>query len=342
MSDFVNGFWPWYVGVISALSVLACGLLLYLAGKATVVAPDAADGIKNNDNTTGHVWDQNLREYNNPLPRWWLWLFVLTIVFALIYLAVFPGLGSYKGILKWSTQDEHQQDVTQLRKQVAPLYAAFAAQSVEALSNDKRALAVGERLFMNNCAQCHGSDGGGSKGFPNLTNASAAWLGERGGAHIVQTITNGRIGMMPPMGAALTGESDISDVAHYVLSLSGSPHNEVKAFSGKSKFTTCAACHGVDGKGNKALGAPNLTDDYWLHGWGEAAIVSAIKNGKNNVMPAQSPMLSAEQIHVVAAYVLSLSQSTVSSEATPPIGASTKAPDETPGKALDKAPTKTP
>ena len=321
MSDFVNGFWPWYIAVISIVSVLACGLLLYLAGKATVVVHDGAAA----DNTTGHVWDENLRELNNPLPRWWLWLFILTIVFSLAYLAVFPGLGSYKGLLKWSTEGEHQQDVVQLRAQVAPLYAQFAAQSVEALAKDKRALAVGERLFMNNCSQCHGSDGAGSKGFPNLTNANVAWLGERSAAHIVQTITNGRTGLMPPMGAAVGGESEIGDVAQYVLSLSSSPHNEIRAFNGKSKFSACAACHGLDGKGNKALGAPNLTDDYWLYGWGEAAIVNAIKLGKNNVMPAQSPKLSAEQIHVVAAYVLSLSQSTIPAAALP-VPAAPKAP----------------
>ena len=313
MSDFVNGFWPWYVASISLLSVLACGLLLYLAGKATVVAHDGqADDTKNDnqsDNTTGHVWDGNLREYNNPLPRWWLWLFILTIVFSLVYLAVFPGLGSYKGLLNWSTDKEHQQDVAQLRKQVAPLYAAFAAQNFEDLAKDKRALAAGERLFMNNCSQCHGSDGGGSKGFPNLTNANAAWLGERGGEHIVQTVTNGRVGMMPPMAAAVGDEAALSEVAHYVLSLSGSPHDKTKASNGQAKFSTCAGCHGLEGKGNKALGAPNLTDNYWLHGWGEAAIISAIKNGKNNVMPAQAPKLSNEQIHVVAAYVLSLSAS---------------------------------
>ena len=319
MSDFVNGFWPWYVAAISLVSVLACGLLLYLAGKATVVAHDGQTGQSSDDNTTGHVWDENLRELNNPLPRWWLWLFILTIVFSLVYLVVFPGLGSYKGLLKWSTEGEHKQDVTQLREKIAPLYAAFAAQPVEALVKDKRALAVGERLFMNNCSQCHGSDGAGSKGFPNLTNANAGWLGERGAAHIVQTVTNGRTGLMPPMGAAIGGDPEMSELANYVLSLSGSPHNEIKAFSGKSKFSTCAACHGVDGKGNKALGAPNLTDNYWLHGWGEAAIVSAIKNGKNNVMPAQSPKLSAEQIHVVAAYVLSLSQNSIASPATTPL-----------------------
>ena len=311
MSDFTHGFWSWFVAAISVISVLACGLLLYLAGKATVVAHDGQSVGDKDDNTTGHVWDENLRELNNPLPRWWLWLFILTIIFALVYLVVFPGLGNYKGILKWSAQDEHQQNVAQLRAQAAPLFAAFTAQSVDALVKDPRALAVGERLYMNNCSQCHGSDGAGSKGFPNLTNANSAWMGERSAAHIVQTITNGRAGLMPPMGAAVGGEAEINDVANYVLSLSGSPHNEVKAFSGKAKFTTCAACHGADGKGNKALGAPNLTDDYWMYGWGEAAIVNAIKNGKNNIMPAQSPKLSAEQIHVLAAYVLSLSKSTV-------------------------------
>ena len=311
MIDFTHGFWPWFVAAVSLVSVLACGLLLYLAGKATVVAPTGQVGVNKDDNTTGHVWDENLRELNNPLPRWWLWLFILTIVFALVYLVVFPGLGSYKGLVKWSTKGEHQQDVTQLREQVAPLYAAFAAQPIEALINDKRALAVGERLFMNNCSQCHGSDGAGSKGFPNLTNANPGWMGERSAAHIVQTVTKGRTGFMPPMGAAVGGEAEMSEVAQYVLSLSGSPHNEIKAFSGKAKFSSCAVCHGVDGKGNKAMGAPNLTDDYSMYGWGEAAIVSAIKNGKNNVMPAQSPTLTAEQIHVVAAYVLSLSQSTV-------------------------------
>ena len=302
MSDFVNGFWPWYVAAISLVSILACALLLWLAGKATV----SADASKAGDNTTGHVWDEDLRELNNPLPRWWMWLFILTVIFGLGYLAIFPGLGSYKGLAKWSTQAEHKEDEARMRAELAPLYAEFSAQSVDTLSRDPRALAIGERQFMNTCSQCHGSDGRGSKSYPNLTNGNAAWLGERGGDHIVQTVTNGRIGMMPPMGAAIGGESDISNVAHYVLSLSSSPHNEIKAFSGKQKFAVCAACHGMDGKGNKALGAPNLTDAYWLHGWGEAAIVSAIKYGKNNVMPAQAPKLTPEQIHVVAAYVLSL------------------------------------
>jgi cytochrome c oxidase cbb3-type subunit 3 len=243
-----------------------------------------------------------------------MWLFILTVIFGLAYLLIFPGLGSFQGTAKWSSQAEHKDDMARMEAQVAPLYAEFATKSVESLARDPRALAIGERQFMNTCAQCHGSDGRGSKSYPNLTNANSAWLGERGAEHIVQTVSKGRTGMMPPMAAALPGETDITDVAHYVLSLSGSPFNEVKAFNGKQKFAVCAACHGMDGKGNKALGAPNLTDNYWLHGWGEAAIVSIIKNGKTNVMPAQAPKLSADQIHVVAAYVLSIG-------GLPPLGA---------------------
>ena len=318
MSDFTNGFWPLYVGLISLVSILACGWLLWAAGKATVTPQPAGQ----HDNTTGHVWDEDLRELNNPLPRWWMWLFIITVVFALVYLVVFPGLGSFPGLIKWSTDSEHKQDVSRLREQVAPLYASFAAQPIEALAKNPAALAIGERLFMNNCSQCHGSDARGSKAYPNLTNANAAWLGERGGDHIVQTVTNGRIGMMPPMGASIGGEPEISELANYVLSLSGSPHNEIKAFSGKARFAACAACHGVDGKGNKTLGAPNLTDDYWLHGWGEAAIANIIKNGRNNVMPAQAPKLSPEQIHVVAAYVLSLSGSVATAPSSGSIPAS--------------------
>lgn len=328
MSDFTNGFWPWYVAAISLVSILGCAWLLWVAGQAKVsVRPGQIA-----DNTTGHVWDEDLRELNNPLPRWWMWLFILTVVFALGYLVVFPGLGTFPGLLKWSTDGEHKQDVTRLRAEVAPLYAEFAAQPAEALAKDPRALAIGERLFMNNCSQCHGSDGRGSKSYPNLTNSNSAWLGERGAEHIVQTMTNGRTGAMPPMGAAIGGEAEISEVAHYVLSLSGSPHNEIKAYSGKKLFSACAACHGVGGKGNKALGAPNLTDDYWLHGWGEAAIANVVKNGKNNVMPAQSSKLTAEQIHVVAAYVLSLSGSSFSGAAAATASAPVPAPGHPPGK----------
>lgn len=303
MGDFFNVGWSWAVAIVSLMSIVACAVLLWLAGKAKVSAAAVARG----DNTTGHVWDEDLREYNNPLPRWWMWLFLITVVFALVYLVFYPGLGSYSGLGQWSGQGQHRSDVQRMRAELAPLYARFTATPIDQLSRDPQALAIGQRHFMNHCAQCHGSDARGSKGYPNLTQGPSAWLGPLSGEHIVQTISQGRQGVMPAMGAAIGGEAAMSDLAHYVLSLSGSPHNEIKAFSGKKHYAACAACHGADGKGNKALGAPNLADNYWLHGWGEAAIVSIIKNGKSNVMPAQSAWLSPEQIHVLAAYVLSLS-----------------------------------
>lgn len=303
MSDFTHGFWDWYIGLLSVISILACAVLLWTAGRTTVkVGPNQKD-----DGTTGHVWDEDLRELNNPLPRWWMGLFLITVVFALVYLIVFPGLGSYKGTFDWTSKEEHGQDVKSLAAQVAPLYAKFSAQSVVALSKDPQALVLGERLFMNNCAQCHGSEGRGSKSYPNLTNPDSAWLGEKGEAHLVKTITNGRTGVMPPMGAAVGDEAKIAELSNYVLSLSGSPHDAIKASKGSALYASCGACHGLEGKGNKALGAPNLTDKYWLHGWGEDAVSYAIKNGRTNVMPAQAPKLSPEQIRVVAAYVLSLS-----------------------------------
>ncbi len=310
MSDFFSGFWSWYVALITLVSIVACAVLLWVAGKARVKASEAAL----RDNTTGHVWDEDLREYNNPLPLWWMWLFIITVVFSLGYLVIYPGLGSYMGTQKWSQADEHAADVARLRESLAPLYAEFTAKPVAELARDPRALAIGERQFMNHCSQCHGSDARGSKGYPNLTLGNAAWLGPLTGDHIVKTITEGRQGVMPPMGAAIGSEAGIIDLAHYVLSLSGSPHNEIKAFNGKQHWGSCAACHGMDGKGNKALGAPNLTDNHWLHGWGETAIAGIIKNGKTSVMPPQNVKLTPEQIHVVAAYVMSLSGSAAPAE----------------------------
>lgn len=191
---------------------------------------------------------------------------------------------------------------------MAPVYAKFASLPAEDLAKDAQAMEIGQRLFLNNCAQCHGSDGRGSLGFPNLTDSEWMW----GGGHdqIKETITNGRNGVMPPMAAAVGSAEDVRNVAHYVLSLSGSTHNAVFAQLGQPKFAACAACHGADGKGNQALGAPDLTNNVWLHGWGEQAIVRAINNGFNNAMPAQARLLTPEQIHVLGAYVWRLSQPT--------------------------------
>ena len=297
MSDFNSGFWSHYVAFFTAAGILGCALLLWVTARKKVAARA--------DNTTGHVWDEDLTEMNNPLPLWWVGLFILTIVFAVGYLVAYPGFGSYQGELQWSTKAEYETEVAKATKELEPLYAQFAAKTPEELAGDAGAMAIGERLFMNNCAQCHGSDARGSTGFPNR--ADNDWLHGGTGEKIQETITKGRIGMMPPMAAAVGSAEDVKNVAHYVLSLSNSPHDSVRAQLGKSKFTACAACHGLDGKGNPALGAPNLTDDIWLHGWGEQAIVAMINNGKTNQMPAQEEKLTPAQIHVLSGYVWGLS-----------------------------------
>jgi cytochrome c oxidase cbb3-type subunit 3 len=222
------------------------------------------------------------------------------------YLVAYPGLGSYAGELKWSTRSEYESEVARATRELEPLYAQFTAKTPEELAGDANAMAIGERLFMNNCSQCHGSDARGSKGFPNLTDGD--WLHGGSGEKIKETITKGRIGMMPPMAAAVGTSDDVRNVAQYVLSLSNSPHDSLRAQLGKSKFAACAACHGIDGKGNQALGTPNLADDIWLHGWGEQTIVAMVNNGKTNEMPAQADKLTAAQIHVLSAYVWGLSR----------------------------------
>ena len=297
MSDFTSNFWSIYVAGITLVSILACVLLLWFSGKAKAMTA--------NDNTTGHVWDGDLREMNNPLPRWWVWLFVITIVFAFAYLAMYPGLGSFGGKLGWTQADQYKAEVEKGEREVAPLYAKFAAMTPEDVSRDPQAQAIGERLFMNNCSQCHGSDARGAKGIPNLTDAD--WLHGGTPEKITETLTLGRSGNMPPMAAAVGTADDVKNVANYVLSLSNSPHDSVRANLGKEKFVACAACHGMDGKGNQALGAPNLTDNIWLHGFGENAIIAMVNNGKVNQMPAQAERLNASQIQVLAAYVWGLS-----------------------------------
>ena len=297
MSDFTGSFWSFFVAAGTLASILACLLLLWLTARKKIASAG--------DNTTGHVWDEDLREMNNPMPRWWMWLFVLSIVFSLAYLVAYPGLGSYQGELGWSTQREYAAEVAKANQELAPLYARFTGKTPEQLAGDPAAMAIGERLFMNNCAQCHGSDARGSKGFPNLTDSD--WLHGGSAAKIAESITAGRQGNMPPMAAAVGAPDDVKNVANYVLSLSGSPHDSLRAALGKSKFTACAACHGNDGKGNQALGAPNLTDDTWLHGWGENAIVAIVNAGKASNMPAQGGRLTEAQIQVLAAYVWGLS-----------------------------------
>jgi cytochrome c oxidase cbb3-type subunit 3 len=312
MSDFFHSNWSIYIAVATVIGIAACLLLLVVASRRKVMA---------GDNTTGHVWDGDLRELNNPLPMWWMGLYVLTIIFAAIYLVLYPGLGSYRGELGWTQVGEYEDELQQATRELAPLYARFDAMSVPQLASDAPARGVGERLFINNCAQCHGSDARGSKGFPNLTDRD--WL--HGGApeQIIETITKGRTGVMPPMAAAVGSADDVRNLAQYVLSLSGSSHNEIQAYLGREKFAACAACHGPGGQGNTAIGAPNLTDKVWLHGWGAKAITEIVNSGKTNQMPAHGDKLTPSQVRVLAGYVWGLSNGTDASPAMPSASAAT-------------------
>jgi cytochrome c oxidase cbb3-type subunit 3 len=296
MSQFTSGFWDLYIGIITVVSILACALLL-LMQSSHKTSPNE---------TSGHVWDEDLKEYNNPLPRWWMWMFYITIVFGLGYLVLYPGLGSWKGTLGWTQVGQLEQENADAQKAYGPLYERYAAQDVAALAKNPEALAIGQKLFLNSCAQCHAADGGGSRGFPNLSDAD--WLYGGSAEAVKASITEGRNGVMPPMGPVL-GDQGVKDVADYVRTLSGGAADSIRAARGKEKFAQiCAACHGAEGKGNPALGAPNLTDKVWLHGSGEA-IDQTIANGRNSHMPAHKDLLSPAKIHLLTAYVLSLSGS---------------------------------
>ncbi len=301
MADFFSSGWSLFIAAVTIVSIIACFILAMSMSKGTTTTDK--DG---NVSTTGHVWDGNLTELNHPLPRWWLYLFYITCVFGLVYLVLYPGLGAYKGAIGWSQVDQYEKEVAKVKERVEPLYAQFLSQDIAAVSENAEAVAMGERLYLTYCIQCHGSDARGSRGFPNLTDAD--WLGGGTPDYIKTTIVNGRQALMPPMAAAVGGGADVENVAHYTASLSGLVHDEIKAARGKEKFAVCAACHGADGKGNGAIGAPNLTDDVWLHGTGVAAITAAINKGRNNAMPAFGELIGDGPAHVLSAYVWSLSK----------------------------------
>ncbi|MQA22643.1 cytochrome-c oxidase, cbb3-type subunit III [Rugamonas rivuli] len=295
MADFTNGFWDMYIVVLTLLGIIGCGVLLFSQSKIKGKAGE----------TTGHVWDEDLSELNTPMPRWWMWLFYITIVFSLGYLVLYPGLGSYAGKLGWKSSGQYQAELKQAENDYGPLFAQYQKQDLKKVAADPKAHAIGERLFLTYCAQCHGSDARGNKGFPNLTDKD--WLFGGAPETIKETILHGRTGVMPAMGAALGSDKDVENVAHYVLSLSGSTADPIKAVFGKDKFGACMACHSAGGTGNQAIGAPNLTDKIWLFGGSAETIMETIRKGRSTTMPAFADFLGDAKVHVLAAYVWSLS-----------------------------------
>ncbi len=299
MSDFVTDFWGWYVALGTIVSIAACALLLQVQSRKRVA------GKSESEETTGHMWDEDLAEYNNPLPRWWMSLFWITILFSLVYLALYPGLGTFKGLLGWSSSGQYQAERATADATFGPIFRKYAALDIPAIAANPEARAMGERLYLTYCSQCHGSDGRGAPGYPNLADNDWLWGGTP--EAIEATIMGGRNGVMPALGAALGGEADVKNMANYVLSLSGAKHDAAMAAAAQPKFAVCAACHGADGKGNIALGAPNLTDKIWLFSPSIESISETIRNGRNLQMPAQAEALGQEKVRILSGYIWSLS-----------------------------------
>lgn len=301
----MTSFWSWYVTLLSLGTIAALVWLLLATRKGQ--RPDSTE------ETVGHSYD-GIEEYDNPLPRWWFMLFVGTVIFALGYLVLYPGLGNWKGILPgyeggWTQVKEWQREMDKANEQYGPLYAKYAAMPVEEVAKDPQALKMGGRLFASNCSVCHGSDAKGAYGFPNLTDDDWLWGGEP--ETIKTTILHGRQAVMPGWKDVI-GEEGIRNVAGYVRSLSGRDTPEgisVDIEQGQKIFAAnCVVCHGPEAKGVIAMGAPNLTDNVWLYGSSFAQIQQTLRYGRNGRMPAQEAILGNDKVHLLAAYVYSLSQ----------------------------------
>ncbi|MDR9826837.1 cytochrome-c oxidase, cbb3-type subunit III [Vibrio sp. FNV 38] len=318
-------FWSLWIIIITIGTLIGCAAILFWCQKDKMGVEEGED--------MGHEYD-GIRELNNPLPKWWFYLFVSTFVFAAVYLALYPGLGNFKGLLGWQSSDQTvksieeskasiarsqaQKQLVQYAKelddadryfgekfsQLANLTDGSGLKPLEQIAMDPDALKVGQALFLQNCSQCHGSDARGQKGFPNLTDD--AWLYGGEPQAIVTTLMDGRIGQMPAWKEVL-GEEGVQEVVSYTLSLSGRSVNAKEAEAGKARFVVCAACHGTDGKGNPAVGAPDLTDQIWLFGGSRAEVTETVLNGRSGVMPAWKDILGEEKVQLVAAYVWSLS-----------------------------------
>lgn len=296
MSDFNSNFWNIWVILITVGGIAFCVLLLWSQSRARNTPGQV----------TGHVWDENLEEYNNPMPNWWRWLFYLTILFSMVYLALYPGLGTYAGKHQWTSVGQYEKEKAAAEAQFKAAYGELLTQNVELVAADPKAHEAGERLFLTYCAQCHGSDAKGSKGFPNLTDSDWLWGGEP--AQIKETLLKGRNAVMP--GFAHLGPEKIKDLATYVRSLSGLVSAQTaEAERGKELFNAngCFACHGAEGKGNIGL-APNLTDKVWLYGSRDATLIETISKGRMNAMPAFGEFLGEDKVHLLTAYVYGLSQ----------------------------------
>jgi cytochrome c oxidase cbb3-type subunit 3 len=292
----MSNFWSWYIIVLTVVFLVLITWLLFATRKGQ--KPDQTT------QTMGHAFD-GIEEYDNPLPRWWFMLFVATLVFTVIYLILYPGMGKFPGVLGWTQVNQYEREVERAETQFAPIFAKYRELSIADVAQDEEARRIGQRLFATNCSVCHGSDAQGSFGFPNLTDNDWLWGGEP--EQILTTLKQGRQATMAAW-LPVIGEDGVRTTAAYVRSLSGLETEGADLERGKQIFATnCVACHGPEGKGNHLLGAPNLTDDVWLYGSSTMQVEHTIRAGRNGNMPAQAH-LGDDKLHMLAAYVYSLSQ----------------------------------
>ncbi|WKD50490.1 cytochrome-c oxidase, cbb3-type subunit III [Microbulbifer spongiae] len=296
----MSTFWSLWV-IVLTLTNLALIVWVLFANRKVAVDDQALPENK----TTGHVYD-GIEEYDNPLPKWWFMLFIVTLVFSAAYLLIYPGMGNFKGLADWTSVGALEASEAKAQVQFDETFGKYRDMPIEEIAQSREALKMGSRIFANNCAVCHGADGGGNFGFPDLTDN--AWLYGGTPEKILETLYNGRQGVMPPQGPVI-GEEGVKNTTEYVLSLNGLEHDAAMAAEGQKVFNTvCMACHGLDAKGNQTLGAPNLTDDIWLYGSSREQIQHTIRGGRSNMMPAQRDKLRDDKIRLVAAYVYSLSR----------------------------------
>ncbi len=292
----MSSAWSWYVIFGTAISLVACFWIVTWANRQRVSKQEIEE-------SEAHVWDENIRELNNPLPMWWYWLFIGTVIWAAGYLVYYPGMGNFEGTSGWSQEQQYADEVAAAEAQYGPMFAAFSEQEMVDLAKDPAALAIGASLFANYCSQCHGSTAMGARGFPNLTDD--AWLYGGAPEQIEQSIVAGRNGVMPALGAVFASEEAVSEMVRYVQSMQDGLDESSPAHT--QYMTLCIACHGPTGEGNQALGAPSLVDDIWLYGSSPREIGKSIVEGRMGAMPAQGDLLGADRARILAAYVYSLS-----------------------------------
>ena len=293
--DFVSDFWHYYIVALTVLGILFSLWILKSQTTRKLAPGEQAEALH-------PTWDGDLQELNNPLPRWWMWLFYILVVFGIIYLVLYPGMGKFQGIWNWSSAGAYQQEKERVDAQFNQMFEPFVGQDLMAVAADPDAQAMGRNLYLTYCSQCHGSDARGARGFPDLTDN--LWLFGGAPEDIKHTIANGLVAEMP--GGLAGDEQGAREVANYVLALGGKPHNAALAAAGQEKYAVCAGCHGEDGKGIPAAGFPNIVDDAWHYGGSESEIMESIIKGRKGGMPAQLPMLGEAKVHLLAAYVWGL------------------------------------